>query len=76
MKALEPFQVSVGRFRGGLVFKVLRLLYHSTLGLRVINKRRGAVFVICATREELLRHLLLSSKVNIMSNVNRMLTCH
>ena len=28
------------RFRGGLVFKAHRLLYHSTLGLRVIKKRR------------------------------------
>ena len=28
------------RFRGGLVFKVHRLLYHSTLGLRVIKKKR------------------------------------
>ena len=27
-------------FRGGLVFKAHRLLYHSTLGLRVIKKRR------------------------------------
>ena len=26
------------RFRGGLVFKAHRLLYHSTLGLRVIKK--------------------------------------
>jgi len=30
----------VQRFRGGLVFKAHRLLYHSTLGLRVIKKRR------------------------------------
>jgi len=29
---------NVQRFRGGLVFKAHRLLYHSTLGLRVINK--------------------------------------
>ena len=29
------------RFRGGLVFKAHRLLYHSTLGARVI--KRGAV---------------------------------
>ena len=29
------------RFRGGLVFKAHRLLYHSTLGLRVITKRRS-----------------------------------
>ena len=28
------------RFRGGLVFKAHRLLYHSTLGLRVIKKKR------------------------------------
>jgi len=30
---------NVQRFRGGLVFKAHRLLYHSTLGLRVIKKR-------------------------------------
>ena len=28
------------RFRGGLVFKSHRLLYHSTLGSKVIKKRR------------------------------------
>jgi len=27
-------------FRGGLVFKAHSILYHSTLGLRVINKKR------------------------------------
>ena len=32
--------VHVQRFRGGLVFKAHRLLYHSTLGLRVINKKK------------------------------------
>jgi len=30
------------RFRGGLVFKAHRLLYHSTLGLRVIKKKKEA----------------------------------
>jgi len=30
----------VQRFRGGLVFKAYRLLYHSTLGLRVIKKKK------------------------------------
>jgi len=30
----------VKRFRGGLVFKAHRLFYHSTLGLRVIKKKR------------------------------------
>ena len=29
------------RFRGWLVFKAHRLLYHSTLGLRVIKKKQG-----------------------------------
>jgi len=28
------------RFRGGLVFKAHRLLHHSTLGLRVIKKKK------------------------------------
>ena len=30
---------NVKRFRGGLVFKARRLLYHSTPGLRVIKKK-------------------------------------
>ena len=30
---------SVQRFRGGLVLKAHRLVYHSTLGLRVIQKK-------------------------------------
>ena len=29
------------RFRGGLVFKAHRLLYQSTLGLRVITKKKN-----------------------------------
>ena len=48
----EPIQVScpytlnpgragdVKRFRGGLVFKADRLVYHSTLGLRAMNRER------------------------------------
>ena len=31
---------NVQRFRGGLVFKAHRLLYHSILGLRVIKKKK------------------------------------
>jgi len=31
---------NVQRFRGGLVFKAHRLLYHSTLALRVITKKK------------------------------------
>jgi len=30
----------VQRFRGGLVFKAHRLLYHPTLGLRVMKKKK------------------------------------
>jgi len=33
---------NVQRFQGGLAFKAHRLLYHSTLGLRVIKKRTSA----------------------------------
>ena len=32
---------NVQRFRVGLVFKAHRLLYHSTLGLRVIKKKKS-----------------------------------
>ena len=31
---------NVERFRGGLVVKAHRLVYHSTLGLRVIKKKK------------------------------------
>ena len=31
----------MNRFRGGLVFKAHRLVYHSTLGLRVIKKKKS-----------------------------------
>ena len=34
----EDGVLASSRFRGGLVFKAHRLLYHSTLGLRVIEK--------------------------------------
>ena len=33
------------RFRGGLAFEAHRLLYHSTLGLRVIKKKKKHVLV-------------------------------
>ena len=32
--------MNVQRFRGGLVCKAHRLVYHSTLGLRVIKKKK------------------------------------
>ena len=35
----------VQRFRGGIVFKAHRLLYHSTLGLRVIKKKTKVTYV-------------------------------
>ena len=37
---LQLLYRNVQRFRGVLVFKAHRLLYHSTLGLRVITKKR------------------------------------
>ena len=38
----QPYQAAEDgiKFRGGLVFKAHRLMYHSTLGLRVIKKKR------------------------------------
>jgi len=42
---------NVKRFRGGLVFKAHRRVYHSTLGLRVIkNKRRRSLKASRSTR--------------------------
>ena len=33
-------------FEGGLVFKIRRILYHSTLGLRVKKKRRTSMLKV------------------------------
>ena len=41
---------NVERFRGGLVFKAHGLLYHSTLGLRVIKKKRSSETTDCEDR--------------------------
>jgi len=41
----------VQRFRGGLVFKAHSLLYHSTLGLRVIKKKKKKTWVDAAKRK-------------------------
>jgi len=38
-----PRNTKMQRFRGGLVFKAHRLVYHSTLGSRVIKKKFGVV---------------------------------
>jgi len=42
---LSPFGRGWKRFRGGLVFKAHRLVYHLTLGLRVIKKNKKKVGV-------------------------------
>jgi len=42
---------NVQRFRGGLAFKAHRLLYHSTLGLRVIKKKRRSAASRAASHE-------------------------
>ena len=39
LQGTHTLRRNVKRFRGGLVCKAYRLLYHSTLGLRVIKKR-------------------------------------
>ena len=38
--ATDRVQINVQQYRGGLVFKAHRLVYHSTLGLRVIKKKK------------------------------------
>jgi len=38
--AVVVIRRNVKRFRGGLVFEAHRLLYHSTLGLRVMKKKK------------------------------------
>ena len=40
------------RFRGGLVFKAHRLVYHSTLGLRVIKKKKDLGLSVAAVEVE------------------------
>ena len=35
-------------FRGGLVFKAHRLLYHSTLGWRVVEKKKEGTLAVDA----------------------------
>jgi len=39
--SLQLLDRNVQRFRGGLIFKAHRLVYHSTQGLRVIKKKKG-----------------------------------
>jgi len=53
----------VQQFRGGLVFKAHGLLYHSTLGLRLIKKKRrveGAGYSACGAATESVAYFLRS----------------
>jgi len=43
-------RINVKRFRGGLVFKAHRSLYHSTLGSRVIKKKKKRRLVLAHDR--------------------------
>jgi len=40
----QPLRRNLQRFRGGLVFKAHRRVYHSTLGLRVIKKKKNTAW--------------------------------
>ena len=44
------FRISTSRFRGGLVVKAHRLLYHSALGLRVMKKKKEGVKPLSESR--------------------------
>ena len=47
---------NVKRFPGGLVFKAHRLLYHSTLGLRLIKKKKKTTGTSARCAEPTLTH--------------------
>ena len=57
------------RFRGGLVFKAHRRLYHSTLGSRVIKKKEpsGSPLAFKIRRRSVLRltHLMVQSQITL-----------
>ena len=55
------------RFRGGLVFKAHRLLYHSTLGLRLIKKKKNRLLPAVGISYENCFHL--SSYTSILGDV-------
>ena len=45
---------TVKRFRGGLVFKAHRLLYHPTLGSRVIKKKKKYLEILEEEKEHVI----------------------
>jgi hypothetical protein len=49
----EQLLKNVKRFRGGLVFKANRLLYHSALGLRVGKKKKNKI-ITCEREKSLI----------------------
>jgi len=60
----------VNLFRGGLVFKAHRLLYHSILGLRVIKKKRKFQnILISPTPDHTLCFQLLELELVMVSRV-------
>ena len=50
--AVMPCRVCESEFRGGLVFKTRRLLYHSSVGLRVIKKKKSDFVRVCESVRE------------------------
>jgi len=52
---------NVKRFRGGLVFKAHRLVYHSTLGVRVIMKKKKKIVAQHPVRCSRLGAIVLST---------------
>ena len=74
----QLLRTHVKRFRGGLVFKAHRLLYHSTLGLRVIKMKKDyRPTPLVHLRGRLLHYL--SSSSSLTSNLLKsyqLLTTH
>ena len=68
---LQLLRRNVKRFRGGLVFKAHRIVYHSTLGLRVIKKKK---FRGSAPRHQVTR--ALNSQGGLVFKAHRLCASH
>ena len=68
---------NVKRFRGGLVFKAHRLLHHSTLGSRVITKRKKYALTVAAPARKISDHFEPSlDALSLRSEVTRSIKIH
>jgi len=72
---LRAFTNSFQWFRGGLVFKAHRLLYHSTLGLRVTKKKKFRAFTNSSRRFTLNSGIVRSVCSNLCMGTSLIRNC-